>query len=86
MKPDYTALDAAILEHIRSGLPVHPMYATACRIALARVNPAWVNHCHKIADRLQALRKAGKIQLVVPWPWAGGHYWAIVEEPTTNAQ
>lgn len=82
MATDYTALDAAILEHIRSGSLWHPMHASTCRTALARVNPAWARHPHKIADRLQALRKAGKIQHVKLSPCGADHGWVIVEPPT----
>ena len=81
MKPDYTALDAAIIEHIRSGSLVHPMYANACRTELARVNPAWIHIPYIISERLQVLRKAGKIQ---HRRGAGraGHGWIILEPPT----
>jgi len=82
MPTDYTALDAAILEHIRSGSPWHPMYTSTCRTALARVNPAWAHHPHKIADRLQALRKAGKIRHDGSNPNGASHGWIIVEAPT----
>ena len=75
MTRDYSALDAAILEHIRSWSPVHPMYAEACRKASkARVG---ISVQQIIANRLSALRKAGKIQ----HRRGAGHGWSIVEDP-----
>lgn len=75
MKPDCTALDAAILEHIRSGSPVNPVNAEACREACD--NPAGITISQIIYNRLSALRKAGKIQ----HRRGAGHGWSIVEEP-----
>lgn len=80
MKTDYTTLDAAILAHIRSGSPVHPMYARDCITALTLTRVEWVHHPHKIADRMQTLRKAGKIRHVRPIPAGVDHGWTIVED------
>lgn len=79
MATDYTALDAAILEHIRSGKPNHPMYVKACRdlASLASKSESW----RTIDCRLQALRKAGRIRHVKPSPCGPDHGWVIVEPP-----
>lgn len=77
MKPDYTALDAAILKHIRSGSPCHPMHAKACREVSQMLWPGWAHHTERIHNRLQALRKAGKIR----HRRSAGHGWIVVEEP-----
>ena len=75
MATDYTALDAAILEHLRIGKG-HPKYSPACREAAMRIySPGW-HHAITIADRLQALRKAGKIQYDRGAPKGG---WIIVK-------
>ena len=80
MATDYTALDAAILEHIRSGSPVHPMHARACHTAAIMLNTKWAyNERIVIGNRLRALRRAGKIQHVKTSPDYG---WIIVEPPT----
>lgn len=61
MATDYTALDAAILEHLRIGKG-HPMYSRRCREAAMRIySPGWSGQ-QIITLRLQALRKAGTIQ------------------------
>ena len=60
MATDYTALDAAILERLRTGKG-HPKYSRTCVEAARRIHPGW-HHAITMANRLQALRKAGKIQ------------------------
>jgi hypothetical protein len=85
MATDYTALDAAILEHLRSRSPVHPMYARACE-ELARLASA-SEPFRTIDRRLQALRKAGRIRFVGVMEPRGAvgermvRRWIIVEEP-----
>ena len=61
MATDYTALDAAILRHLRTGKG-HPMYSRRCREAAMRIySPGWSSQ-QIITHRLQALRRAGKTQ------------------------
>ena len=74
MVTDYTALDAAILEHLRTGKG-HPKYSRTCAEAARRIHPGWY-HSITIAIRLQALRKAGKIQYDRGAPKGG---WILVE-------
>ena len=61
MATDYTALDAAILEHIRIGKG-HPKNSRTCQEVAIRTHPGWWGFKSVILSRLQALRKAGKIQ------------------------
>ena len=60
MATDYADLDTAILERLRTGKG-HPKYSRTCVEAARRIHPGW-HHAITIANRLQALRKAGKIQ------------------------
>lgn len=60
MATDYTALDAAILECLRTGKG-HPKYSRRCGEAAMRIHPGW-HHVITITNRLQALRRAGKTQ------------------------
>ena len=60
MATNYAALDAAILEHLRIGKG-HPKYSRRCGEAARRIHPGW-HHAITIANRLQALRRAGKTQ------------------------
>lgn len=59
MPANYTALDAAILEHIQVST-AHPWPAMANHHELIRIN-LWQRQ-RTIARRLQVLRKAGKIR------------------------
>ena len=61
MAADYTALDAAILERLRTGKG-HPKYSRTCVETARRIySPGWSGQ-QIITHRLQALRKAGTIQ------------------------
>lgn len=59
MPTDYTALDAAILEHIQVST-AHPWPAMEKHCESIRIN-LWQRQ-RTIARRLQVLRKAGKIR------------------------
>ena len=77
MATDYTALDAAILEHLRIGKG-HPKNSRTCQEVAIRTHPGWY-HAITIANRLQALRKAGTIQYDRGAPKGG---WILVEPST----
>jgi hypothetical protein len=86
MPTDYTALDAAILKHIRfheNGSPVHPMYSRPCNAAARLASSS--EPFRTIDRRLQALRKAGKIRFIAVM--AGKRTvrrWVLLEAPTNG--
>jgi hypothetical protein len=71
------ALDAAILEYIKAGHNWHPMYAGSCvkiAIHIDNTKPERV-----IDRRLQALRKARKIEHVGKRMARNDHGWVLVD-------
>lgn len=76
-RAERAALDLAILEHIRTGGHWHPMYSETCRQATNACCRLIISQI--IADRLQALRKAGKIKHVGKQKAGKDHGWVLID-------
>ena len=77
----HAALDAAILEHIKTGNNWHPMYAGSCVKIAIHIDSEKPDRV--IDRRLQALRKARKIKYVGKLSARKDHGWVLATPAPT---